>query len=186
MDIIEVPDDPDRDRDLLLGDRRQVKPGELLGVGLTLETAEARGLDGHPVVKHHGVDALQPLLALINQRLSQPDLRPQIKNVPRRDPRLGQPALHQQLAQPRVEAVVLRPTLAVLAIARRDRLRQAHLDAGAGAFLSHKTASRSSPRPLRRPPGARSGRGTPAWSRGSPGGSDLAGLHLPGRLVEPS
>jgi hypothetical protein len=88
------------------------------------------------VVKQHGVDALQPLGALINQRLSQPHLGAQIKDVRRPDPALRQALVHQQLTkQPGVELVGLRTPLAILTQPRLGRLSQPHIDAGADAFL---------------------------------------------------
>jgi hypothetical protein len=45
------------------------------------------------------VDALQPPGALTDDRLAQPHLDAQIEDVRRRNPRLGQALVHQQLAQ---------------------------------------------------------------------------------------
>jgi len=121
---VEVLDDAQRDGDLLLGDRGQVQVGELLAGVLALQACKAPGLHRHAVVKEDGVDALQPLGALINQRLSQPHLRAQIKDVPGRDPRLRQALLHQQLAQQsRVELVSLRAPLAVPGASASRRAR---------------------------------------------------------------
>jgi hypothetical protein len=50
------------------------------------------------VVVEHRLDALLPLAALRRERVPQPDPRAQIQNVIGRNPRLGQPSDHQQLA----------------------------------------------------------------------------------------
>ena len=51
-----------------------------------------------PVVIEHRLDPLLPLAVLLNQRVTQPRLGAQIKDVIGRDPRLRQPPRQQQLA----------------------------------------------------------------------------------------
>ena len=63
---VEVLDDPQRDRDLLLSDRGKLERGELLTGGPGVQSGKAPGLDRDAVVKQDGVDALQPFGALIN------------------------------------------------------------------------------------------------------------------------
>ena len=50
------------------------------------------------------LDALLPLAALVRERVPQPHPRAQIEEMVRRDPRLGQPSDHQQLATWRASA----------------------------------------------------------------------------------
>jgi hypothetical protein len=63
-------------------------------------------------MEQHGVDALLPGGALVDQPLAQPHGGAQVQDPGGWDPRAGQPALLQQLAQqPRVGAVGLGPPL---------------------------------------------------------------------------
>jgi hypothetical protein len=55
---VEVLDDPQRDRNLLSGDRREVELGELLTCAAGIQASEAAGLDRDAVVKQHGADAI--------------------------------------------------------------------------------------------------------------------------------
>ena len=73
--------------------RRQIQGGQLL-----LGVAAVEPADGEPrtVLKEHGVNALQPFGALVDERLAQPHQRAQLEDVLGRDPRLRQPPLHQQ------------------------------------------------------------------------------------------
>jgi hypothetical protein len=60
------------------------------------------------VVVEHGLHALLPLAALIDERVAQPDAGAKIEQMRRRDPRLRQPPDHQQLTQmARVGAIAL-------------------------------------------------------------------------------
>jgi hypothetical protein len=60
------------------------------------------------VVVEHRLDALLALAALIDQRVAQAHPGAQVEQMVGRDPGLGQPADHQQLAQvPSVGAVGL-------------------------------------------------------------------------------
>jgi hypothetical protein len=99
---LERVDHRHRDGDLLARRRGQRRPRE-----------PRPALNGHQpaplraaVVIEHGLDALLPLAALIDQRVTQPHTRAHVEQVIGRDPRLRQPRDHQQLAQmPRVRAV---------------------------------------------------------------------------------
>jgi hypothetical protein len=101
---VERGDHHKRDGDLFAragGELQALQPGAVLGGQQAVALGEA-------MVVEHGLDPLLPLAALIDQRVPQADLRAQIQQVIRRNPRLGQPSDHQQLAQvPRVGAVGL-------------------------------------------------------------------------------
>ena len=85
------------------------------------------------------MDALLPLAALIDQRVTQPDPGAQIEQVLGRDVGLRQPAGHQQLAQmPRVAAVGLGALLVALQRARLGRLGQMRLGADRAQLLDHE------------------------------------------------
>ncbi len=117
--------------------------GELLVCVAALQASETAGLHGHAVVKQHGVDALQPLGALADDGLAQPHLDAQIEDMRRRDPRLWQAVVHQQLAQQaRVEFVRLRAPLAVLTHPCLGGLGELDVDAGQRALLSDKPPPR--------------------------------------------
>jgi hypothetical protein len=95
------------------------------------------------MVVEHRTDALLPLAALINQRVAQPDLRAQIKQMVGRDPRLRQPPDHQQLPQmPGVRPVGLRPLLVPAQRARRRRLTKMHPRTHTSKLLNHKPPAR--------------------------------------------
>jgi hypothetical protein len=96
-----------------------------------------------PVVVEHRTDALLPLAALIDQRVTQPDLRTQVKQVIGRNPRLRQPPDHQQLPQMlRISPVTLRPLLLPAQRARLRRLSQMHLGAHATQLLNDEPPAR--------------------------------------------
>ena len=127
---VEVLNDRQRDLDLLARGVRQRQHVKLLAGVVTFEAPEPTRLRRHAMVEQHGVDALQPLGALIHQRLAQPHPGAQVKDTRRRNPRLGHPPLDQQLAQqPRVQAVGPRSPLRAAARARVGRLSEMHLRA---------------------------------------------------------
>jgi hypothetical protein len=68
---VEVLNDRQRDPDLLLGGVRQLQAGELLAGVVAFEAPEPTGPCRHAVMKQHGMDALQPFGALIDERLAQ-------------------------------------------------------------------------------------------------------------------
>jgi hypothetical protein len=79
------------------------------------------------MVIEHRLDALLPLAALIDERVAQPDTRAQVEQVLGRDPRLRQPADHQQLAQvPGVGAIALGALLGPPTRRGLGRLGQMH------------------------------------------------------------
>jgi len=91
------------------------------------------------VVKQRRLNALHPLRALADQRVSQPRPRPPLAHVLGRDPRLGQPALGEQFLQPAgVLAIGLRSALAPAQRARLDRLGQMRRCAGGGQPIAHE------------------------------------------------
>jgi hypothetical protein len=67
---------------------------------LLVRVAAVESADGQAdaVMEEHGVDALQPLGALVDERLAQPHQGAQFEDVRGRDPRLGQPPFEQQVA----------------------------------------------------------------------------------------
>jgi hypothetical protein len=82
------------------------------------------------VVKQRRPDALKPLRSLVDQRVSQPRARPPPPHVLGRNPRLRQPAIGEQFAQPPgVLAIGLRAPLATPQRARLHRLGQTRLSA---------------------------------------------------------
>ena len=90
------------------------------------------------VVIEHRLDPLLPLAALIDERVAQPDPGAQIEDVIGRDPRLRQPADHQQLAQmPGVRAIALGALLG--AAQRRGLRRLGQMHAGADRRSSSTT-----------------------------------------------
>jgi hypothetical protein len=90
-----VLDDGQGDFDLSAGRRRDVERGEPLARVAAIEAADGK-LDA--VMEEHGVDALQPLGALVNEGLAQAHQRAQLEDVLGRDPRARQPPLEQQIA----------------------------------------------------------------------------------------
>ncbi len=85
------------------------------------------------------LDALLPLAALIDERVTQTDAGAQVEQVLGRDPGLRQPPDHQQLAQvPGVGAVGLGALL--VAAPRRGLGRFGEMDRGAGGteLLGHE------------------------------------------------
>jgi hypothetical protein len=136
-------DDPQCDGDLLLGHERKLERGELLAGGPCVQPREAPCLDGDAVVKQHGVDALQPLGALTNECLAQPDLRAQIQNVRRRDPRLRQAVCMSSSRSSRASSLsVFARRLRFLTHPRLRRLGEARLDADTDAFLGDEPPAR--------------------------------------------
>jgi hypothetical protein len=84
-----------------------------------------------------------PLPALIAQRVTQPHPRPQIEQVIGRDPRLGQPSEHQQLAQvPGVRAIALGALLRAAQVAGLRRLGQMRPAADRADLLHHEPPAR--------------------------------------------
>jgi hypothetical protein len=82
------------------------------------------------VVVEHGLHALLPLAALVDQRVTQPDPGAQLEQVLGRDPGLREPPDHQQLAQmPRVRAVGLGALLSPATGRGLRRLGQMYLSA---------------------------------------------------------
>src|SRR5215217_7985576 len=117
-------DDRQRDRDLLARRRRQV---ELLKP-LPLFHGEQITSLRNAVVIEHGLDALLPLAALVNERVAQAHAGAQIEQVPWRNPRLGQPPDHQQLPQvPGVGAIGLGAFLVAAQRAGLRRLGEVHV-----------------------------------------------------------
>jgi len=91
------------------------------------------------VVVEHRLDALLPLAALIAQRVPQPQPRPQIEQMVGRDPRLRQPADHQQLAQmPGIRPIGLGALLVPAPRGRLRRLGQMHTGADRAQLLDLK------------------------------------------------
>jgi hypothetical protein len=132
------------------------------------------------VVVEDGLDALLPFAALSNQGVAQPDLGAQIEQVVGRDPRLGQPADHQQLAQVAgVGAVGLGALLVAPACRRLGRLGEMHLRADRPQLLDDEPpAGRGFQRRLEPLAGERGEEPTNvhAVSRRDAGPLDLAGL----------
>jgi hypothetical protein len=118
---------------LELGASCPVQSGQWLVRVAAVESADGQA---HAVVKEHGVDALQPLGALIDERLAQPHQSAQLEDVFGRDPGLRQPPLEQQVAQ--MAGVALIGLGSPLRAARRrrvGRLGQLNRDAGALELL---------------------------------------------------
>ena len=85
------------------------------------------------------LDALLPLAALVRERVPQPHPRAQIEEMVRRDPRLGQPSDHQQLAHvARIGAVALGALLVPTPGSGLSRLRQMHDRANTSQLLGHE------------------------------------------------
>jgi hypothetical protein len=110
--------------------RREVEGGEPLVRVAAIEPADR---EADAVMEEHGVDALQPLGAPVDERLAQPHQGGQLEDVLGRDPRLRQPPLQQQVAQ--VAGVALVGLGAPLRAARRGGVgRLGQLNRGAGAL----------------------------------------------------
>jgi hypothetical protein len=91
------------------------------------------------VVEQHRVDALLPLGALVDQGLAQPHQLTQVQDVRRRDPRLRQPILLQQLPQVAgIGPVGLGATLAAPQRGGVGRLGEVRGQPGRLEFLGHK------------------------------------------------
>ena len=91
------------------------------------------------MVIEHRLDALLPLAMLLGERVAQPHPRAQVEDVRRRDPRLGHPAGHQQLAQvPGVGAVVLGVLLVALQSGGVRRLGEMHDRSDPLQLLDHE------------------------------------------------
>ena len=105
-----------------------------------LRPADRRLRQRHPVLIQLGVDPLHPRRALIDQRLVQPHPFPPLQHDRRRDPRLRQPAVLQQLAQqPTVAAIGLGAPLATTRRLRVGRLRQVRLEPSGDHLLDDVT-----------------------------------------------
>ena len=90
-------------------------------------------------MKQRRLDALHPLGALVDQRVTQPRARAPLADVLGRDPGLRQPAVGEQLAQPPgVLAVGLGAALATPQRARLDRLGQMRLGARGDQRVTHE------------------------------------------------
>jgi hypothetical protein len=126
---IDVLDHGQGDLDLLAGRRGEIERHEPVAGVAPIET-RGGGLDA--VVEEHGVDALQPLRPLIDERLAKPHLGAQLEDVLGWDPRARKPPLEQQIAQvPRVALVGLGAPLRSAPRARLRRLGQNDGRAGA-------------------------------------------------------
>ena len=100
--------------------------------------------DGDAVLEQLGVDPLGPHQTLIDQRLVQPDPFPPLQHDRRRDPRLGQIAALQQLAeQPGVGPVGLGVMLAAPRRLRIGRLGHVRLEPGRRDLLDHVAPTRA-------------------------------------------
>jgi hypothetical protein len=119
--------------------RRQLHAHEP-GARLRAEQPAARR---DAVVVEHGLDALLPLAALIDERVAQSDTGAQVEQVLGRDPRFRQPTDHQQLAQmARVGAVALGPLLGPAARRGLGRLGQMNLGADRPELLNDEPPAR--------------------------------------------
>ena len=128
-----------RDGDLLAGaggKRQALKPGAVLAGQQAVSLREA-------VVVEHRLDALLPLAALIDERVTQAHPGAQIEQVLGRDPRLRQPPDHQQLAQvPRVGAVGLGALLVPAPRRGLGRLGEMHRRPDRVQLLDHEPPAR--------------------------------------------
>lgn len=135
-----------------------------------------------PVVVKDGLKALLPLAALIDERVTQTNPGAQLEQMVGRDPRLGQPADHQQLAQmARVGAIGLGALLVAAPCGGLGRLGKVDLGADRAQLLDHEA-----------PPGCRlqcrldfaaseprqETANVTAVSRRHAGPADLAGLRI--------
>ena len=100
--------------------------------------ADRRLGHGDAVLEQLGVDPLDPHPSLIDQRLVEPHPFAPLQHDRRRDPRLGQIAGLQQLAQqPGVGTIGLGVPLAAPRRLRVGRLRQVRLEPGGDDLLDH-------------------------------------------------
>ena len=173
-----------RDRDLLLPGRRQVR-----GRGRPHRVQAGGGADdlaqgGRALVEEDRVDPLHPGGVLAAQVMVGLQQRPGFQDLPGRDPALGQPALGQQLPQvPGVGLVGLGVPLAAAGERGVGRLGQVHPGPGRGHLLGDVP-----------PPGAPLERERDVVAPGEPGqprpqvlpvrGRDLPARHLPRHGVE--
>ena len=94
-------------------------------MGLAVGIEEVAGEGGDALVEQGGPDPLHPGPAFVGQGLVQPDPGPDLEDVVRGDPGLGQPAHRQQLPQePGVGPVGLGPLLTAALLGRVGRLGQ--------------------------------------------------------------
>ena len=95
------------------------------------------------MVIEHRLDSLLPLAALLRERVPQADAGAEIEEVLGRDPRLRQPADHQQLPQMSgVRPVALRALLVPAQRRGLRRLREVHPRADAVELLDHEPPAR--------------------------------------------
>jgi hypothetical protein len=137
----------------------------------------------YALMEEDRVDALEPRRALVDQRVAQAHLTAQLGDVRRRDPRLRQASVGEELAQVAgVEAVGLRAALRAAQGARVGQLGQVGLRADALKLLAHEPPAGGGferrPDLLTREVGEEVPQGGPI------GRSDAAGLDLTRLLVE--
>ncbi len=122
----------------------------------------SRRARANPVVIEHRPDPHKPLRALIDQRLSQVQPRTPLTHMLSSDPRLGQPPLREQLAQPqRVLAVGLSATLAPPQRPRLHGLGQMRNTTRARDRPSNEQPASARPASRHAPPGPRTPQPTP-------------------------
>ena len=169
-----------RDGDLLARGRRQRQarqPRARLG---GQQAAAGRGA----VVIEHGLHALLPLAALIDQGVAQPDAGAQVEQVRRRDPRLGQPADHHKLAQAApVSAVALGRLLGLAPRGGLGRLGEMHARADRAELLDDEPPARRRLQRHLEVPAAEACCESP--HRGAVGRRDTAARDLARRGVDP-
>ena len=120
---VERVDHRERDLHLLAGARFQRLRGEPREPVTVHQVPALRAA----VVIEHRLDPLLPFAALLRQGVAQPDAGAEIEDVIGRDPRLREPAGHQQLPQmPGVRTVALRALLAPPQGRGLRRLGQVH------------------------------------------------------------
>lgn len=116
--------------------------GQQQGPGL-LRTNGALG-DRHAVLVELGMDALDPLGALVHERLVQPHPLPPLQDRPRRNPRLGQVAALEQLPQQAgVAAIGLGVVLAAPCRLGVGGLGQVRFEAGRSDLLHDVAPARA-------------------------------------------
>jgi hypothetical protein len=129
---VERVDDAQRDRDLLARRRWQfqaLQPPALAGREQVASPRDA-------MVREHGLDALLPLAALVDERVTQTHAGAEIKHVLGRNPRLRQPSDHQQLPHVAgVGAIGLGPLLAAAQGACLGGLGEANVGADRPQFF---------------------------------------------------
>ena len=136
------------------------------------------------VVIEDGLDALLPLAALSDEGVAQADLGAQIEQVVGRNPRLGQPADHHQLAQVAgVGAVGLGALLGAAPRGRFGRLGAVHLRPDRAQLLDDEAPpGRGLQRRLESPAGEL---GQEPADVGALGGRDTGPTDLAGLGVDP-